>query len=318
MRKVLVGGLAAVALIVLAATFAAAVWAQAQPPRPPSAPDAPPAQAQPPRPPRAPDPPPAPRADVFTFRGAGSGIGASVRDLRSEEIASARLPQPGGVLVQEVREDSPASRAGLRSGDIVVDFDGERVRSARHFMRLVRETAPGRVVKSTVVRDGARRQVDITPEAGERFAMTLPDIGPAIERGLRRIPRDLEFDFDFDFPRDWDLPGPGARVFPRGRLGVTLSPLTDQLATFFGVEDGVLVSSVEADSPAGRAGIRAGDVITSVNGRRVRGASDVTRAVRDAGAGATIDVQLFRDKKETGVKVTLPERAQERPAVLPV
>jgi serine protease Do len=296
MRKAVVGGLAVAALIVVAGVYAGDVAAQAR------------SRAQ-----RVPAP------DMMMLEGPGSSIGASIRDLRDDEIAGAKLAQPGGVLIQDVRGESAAARAGLRSGDIVVEFDGERVRSARHFTRLVRETPPGRAVRSSVVRDGQRRDVTITPAAGDQFTMMLPDIGPALERGLRALPRDFNFDFQVPVPpAPPDAPLPRGGFVPRGRLGVTLAPLSDQLATYFGVKEGVLVSSVETDSPAGRAGLRAGDVITRINGRDVRGPGDVTRAVRDAQGGATLDVRLFRDRKDVDLKITLPERESVEPGVLPV
>jgi hypothetical protein len=110
--------------------------------------------------------------------------------------------------------------------------------------------------------------------------MAMRDIGPAIERGLRALPRDFAFDInprDFDF--DIDVPSPRRPGFGRGRLGVTLAPLTVQLAQYFGVKEGALVSTVETDSAAGRAGLRAGDVIIAVTGRGRRHA----RGARGAG-----------------------------------
>jgi serine protease Do len=290
MRKAAFGGLAAAALIVVVGLFAADVWAQA--------------------PTRA-----LPRTADLMMLGGGSQIGVSVRDLRDEEIASVKLEQPGGALIEDVREESPAARAGLGRGDIVVEFDGERVRSARHFGRLVRETPAGRGVRSSVLRDGARRSVDITPDAGDRLTMGIPDVGPAIERGMRALPRNFNFDFE---PPDFDLPAPGVRIFTRARLGITMAPLTDQLAAYFGGKEGVLVSAVESGSPAAAAGLTAGDVITTIGGSAVDSPGDVTRVVREAAPGAALDVRLIRDKKEMTVKVTLPERNEERRGGLPV
>ena len=98
----------------------------------------------------------------------------------------------------------------------------------------------------------------------------------------------------------------------RGRLGVSLTPLSDQLAVYFGVKQGALVSAVESGSPASRVGIRAGDVITAINGREVEDAGDAVAAVRDASPGSTIEVKLTREKKDVTVKATLPERGRDR------
>jgi S1-C subfamily serine protease len=87
----------------------------------------------------------------------------------------------------------------------------------------------------------------------------------------------------------------------------------DQLATYFGVKGGVLVTSVEMDSPAGRAGLKAGDVITSINSRTVNEPSDVLEEVRRADAGGPLAITVTRDHKELKLTATMPER--ERPVV---
>lgn len=248
---------------------------------------------------------------VLALDGRGSHIGVSVRDVDADDMAAAKLAQPAGVVVARVEEGSPAEKAGLRAGDVIVEFDGERVRSARHFARLVQETPDGRRVSATVVRDGARQTVNVTPETGGGLLggdvwVDLPEIERHVERGMRALPRNFAFDFN------WDDGHPNLMVWPRGRLGVSLSPLTDQLAEYFGAKEGVLVSSVEADSPAARAGLRAGDVITSVNGRAVDRPSDVTRELRDAEPGGEIEIDILRDRKPLSLKASIPER--ERPA----
>ena len=75
----------------------------------------------------------------LALEGPGSSIGVTVRDQTGDAP---------GVVIDSVREDTPATRAGLQKGDVVVEFDGERARSAQQFTRLVRETAPGRSVRS--------------------------------------------------------------------------------------------------------------------------------------------------------------------------
>jgi len=215
--------------------------------------------------------------------GLGSTIGVTVRDQTGDAA---------GVVVEDVRAGAPAAQAGVQKGDVIIDFDGERARSAQQFARLVRETPPGRTVKMTVTRNGSRQTLDVTPE--ERDSAWLPRL-PEMTRDLfRALPR------DFDFEGPWPL---GSR-----RIGISVVPLSDQLAAYFGVKDGVLVSQVESRSPAADAGIQAGDVITAVNGRSVYSTGDIVRELREAGPGATLDVQLTRDRKEMTVKVTLPDR----------
>jgi serine protease Do len=240
------------------------------------------------------------------LEGRGSAIGVSIRDLNADEAVKAKLQQAGGVVVQEVEEGSPAAKAGLKVDDVIVELDGERVRSARSFTRLVQETADGRTVKAIIVRSGARQTLDVTPEASARpFAadIVLPDIQREIERGMRAIPRNFSFDFDPDavFPR-----------FPQGRLGITAAPLTEQLAAYFKVKEGVLVSSVAPGSPAEKAGLRAGDVITSVNGRSVDSLRELNNELRDAKPGADVELGITHDGKATTLKATMPEIERRR------
>jgi serine protease Do len=195
-------------------------------------------------------------------------------------------------------------------GDIIVEFDGERVRSAGQFTRLVRETAPGREVNSSIVRQGARRNLAVAPQAGDPFTRGLPD-APQLDQRLRALPQ-LP-----DFPPDLD-PTPDLRVTPRGQIGVTLAPLSDQLAGYFGTKEGVLVSTVVNGSAAAQAGLKAGDVITAVNGRRVQSVADVTRPVREAKPGTALELRVLRDKKEMTFKVIIPELITEPQTVLPV
>jgi serine protease Do len=207
-------------------------------------------------------------------------------------------------MVEAVDASTPAGRAGFKPGDIVVEFDGERIRSARQFTRLVRETPPGRTVTAGVLRGGSRERVSVTPEARTASSLVPDDLGERIERSLRRLPRDFDFDFDFDL----DVQGNRAVITSRGRLGATLTTLNPQLAEYFGVKDGLLVASVEAESSASRAGLRAGDVITAAGGTAVQTPADVTRALRQAQPGSTIELRVVREKKELTVTVTIPER----------
>jgi S1-C subfamily serine protease len=94
----------------------------------------------------------------------------------------------------------------------------------------------------------------------------------------------------------------------RGRLGVTVQELTPELATYFGVKDGLLVSAVQGDTPAAKAGIKAGDVIATVNGKTVASSSELIKELADKDGEVTIG--LTRDKKPLSLKATLEARKQ--------
>ena len=106
---------------------------------------------------------PQPRVVVRSI-GSGASIGVSIRNVTSDDAAKAKMGQPGGVYVESVREGSPAAKAGIQSGDIVVEFDGERVRSASHFTRLVQESAPNRQMAAVVIRGTSRQTLNVVPE----------------------------------------------------------------------------------------------------------------------------------------------------------
>ena len=235
-----------------------------------------------------------------TLAGNESRIGVRVRDVESSDVTRQKLAAQTGAVIEQVDSQTPAARAGLKAGDVVVAFDGERVRSARQLDRLVGETPPGRSVKMSIVRDSAKLDVDVTPEASE-FAHAMPrlrdhaddsfsfkrdlDNGRMADDALEALRNkkfkrfavpSLEFDWDGgDFPMIWG----------GGRLGVNAEAVSGQLATYFGVESGVLVRDVEESSAAAKAGVKAGDIITAVNGKPIEDANDLRRQIADATDG---------------------------------
>jgi len=239
----------------------------------------------------------APRA-LEIFGGRGSQIGVTIRDVEESEAKTNKLSTSSGVVIEEVGEDSPAAKAGLKKGDVVVEFDGERVRSVRQFTRLVQETPGGRRTPAAVMRDGQRVSVTIEPRDGDGFAFSAGD-------------------FYFDVPRPMPPTPPATPkpavppAFPdfdtfvwrsNNRLGITAGDLSPQLAQYFGTKDGVLVTSVADDSAAFKAGIKAGDVITSFNGTEVTSPSDLRRRIERLTDGEEFTVAMMRDKKPVTLK----------------
>ena len=97
---------------------------------------------------------------AFELIGRGAQIGVQVRDVGSDD---SKAP-PSGVIVDEVQADSPAEKAGVKAGDTILEFDGERVRSAKQFSRLVQETPVGRKVQAVLSRNGQHVTVSDAPE----------------------------------------------------------------------------------------------------------------------------------------------------------
>ena len=252
--------------------------------------------------------------------GLASWIGVEARDVTSDDASKAKLAQPLGVFVESVREGSPAAKAGIQAGDIVLDFDGERVRSVRHFTRVVQESVPKRSVPVAVVRGTARQTLNVVPESSaEALSETFTR---QLERDLRQLPRQFDRQVPRNFNFNIDPDALGRRIDPDllrrlplgggATLGITVTPLTDQLAEYFGVKGGALVASVGTDTPAAAAGLKAGDVITGIGGGNVSSAADIADALRSAQPGEGVDIAVTRDKKSLLLKAT-PAGA-ERPA----
>jgi serine protease Do len=234
--------------------------------------------------------------------GDGEGqIGVSVRDVDETDLKGGKAAS--GVVIEDVQADSPAQKAGFRAGDVVVEFDGERVRSMRQFIRLVQESPSGRQIATVVMRDGQRVTLNVQPREGGAFGFkyfngldnfkvqTLPKL--AARPQLKMFPERFE----------------GLIGVP-GRLGITIDDLSSQLAEYFGTKDGVLVTSVNDNSNASKAGVKAGDVITSLNGETITSAGDLRTRSQRLDSGEEFTIGVIRDKRP----MTLKGKMEQPPA----
>jgi len=233
----------------------------------------------------------------------GSGrIGVTVRDIDSED-----KQVRDGVIVTDVDTGSPADKAGIKTGDVVMEFDGERVRSTRQFTRLVQETPEGRSVPATLSREGKKVTLTVIPEHSTfdgDFAMRLLEsprarLVPPPPPPAPRAPSELSPAIPYDFPM--------LRLSGR-RLGITIESLDSQLAEYFGVKDGLLVKSVADGSVAQKAGLKAGDVITSLNGTHLDETSDLNRVVDRIDDNGEFTLEVVRDRKTQTLKGKLEAR----------
>jgi len=251
-----------------------------------------------------PPPPPAPMPSgaVFYLQSGGTFLGVGVKEMNAERAKALKLKEEYGVEITMVEPGSPAEKAGLKQGDVVLEYNGQRVEGTQQFVRLVRETPPGRTVRLTVFRDGATQTVTATLEERKGRTFNVPAL-PKLDDDIRvRIEKEITGAMR-DVPRV-------TMSWRAGMLGIEGEALKgSQLAEFFGVKDGVLVRSVMKDTPAAKAGLKPGDVIVKVDGRQVEEPRDISAALRAAREASkkTIAVVVVREKKETTVQVTLDE-----------
>jgi serine protease Do len=241
-----------------------------------------------------------------------SMIGVRLSDVTAENMKTFKLSKAEGAVVESVNPNSPAATAGLREKDVIIQFDGERVRSASHLSRLVAETPAGREVMFSVMRDGKRTDLRITPAASEGWfdpryrGMIADEIREEVENATRDIGRSL--------PGVMDGVREGMSTSNRVRLGVNVQPVSGDLAGYFGVKSGVLVASVSPDSPAAKAGLKAGDVITAFNGKAIATPRELAGAMPAGDSSQEVTLTVVRDKKEMTVKATLTPTSVDRPA----
>lgn len=246
---------------------------------------------------------------VFSFRsGSGSYLGVYIREVDEDDVKRLDLSEERGALIADLPEDGPAAKAGLRSDDVIVSWNGSRIESAAQLTRVVGETPAGRSVEVGYVRDGRQRTADVElTDRSPVVARVFPG-GGMDEDDRARLEESLE-GLRSRMPALGGDDGVMSHLFIRGgRLGVGVQSLGDQLADYFGAPDGgALVTSVREDSPAEKAGLKAGDVILRVGDERIEDPGDLMREIGRADAGE-VELRILRDKKERTVKATLPER----------
>jgi len=190
-------------------------------------------------------------------------LGVSIQPVTADLAKGFGLTGAEGALVSSVVDGSPAMKAGLRSGDVIVEYEGRKVASADELPRAVAGTVVGRPVSLTVVRDGKRVTLGAT-------------VGQLAEKAE----------------------GAGTPESPASsQLGLTLQPLTPELASQLGLEDtrGVLVREVEDDGPAATAGLRAGDVIVEVDRKPVKTVAEVRTAMSRHSTNAPLIFLVHRE-----------------------
>jgi serine protease Do len=275
------------------------VWAQQGAPEPP-----------PPGEPGAPPAPAPPTAFSFFIEG-GSFLGVYAEDVSKENMARYGLRDVRGVGITQVVKDSPADKAGLRKDDVILRFEGDSVTSVRKLNRLVSEVAPDQTVRLAISRGGAEQEVSVTIGKRNASANALERL-PGLQglEGLQALRGLMTPEAPGANVWKWEGPGggPDGIVFAFGnnrRIGVSTMQLTKQLAEYFGVAEGqgVLVTSVAEDSPAAKAGIKAGDVITAIDGEKVEGAGDVARGINKKKDG-DVTLTVIRKGNQRTITVT--------------
>ncbi|MCC6793650.1 MAG: DegQ family serine endoprotease [Candidatus Hydrogenedentes bacterium] len=199
-------------------------------------------------------------------------LGVGIQPLTPELAKYFDMKESTGILVSEVQPGSPADKAGLRRDDLILELNGQRVGDAGAFRSQIAMTPKGKDIELTI--DRAGEQIKKSVSVGEKTSEEL----------------------------EQDSPRNAAKQESQGKLGIGIQPLTSDLAKQFGYEGttGVLVTQVAPGSPAMRAGIGEGDLITEVNREPVSNLSEFQKAMK-SGKNGTV---LLRVQNEQGSRYT--------------
>jgi serine protease Do len=189
-------------------------------------------------------------------------LGVSIQPLTPELAKSFGAKNDKGVLIADVVPDSPAARAGLRSGDIVMEFEGKKMEAPGDLQRAVGLTEPGAAAKVKVWREQSERSVEIK-------------VGEA--------------------PEEREVRAGGSRP-TQSVLGIEVRPVTPELARQLNLKtsEGVVVVRTEDGGPAAEAGIQRGDVIREINRKPVQSMADFERLTKDVKEGDRLTLRLQR------------------------
>jgi serine protease Do len=199
-------------------------------------------------------------------------LGVSIQPLTPELAKSFGLKEPKGILIADVVKDSPADKAGLVSGDVLMEFDGKKVDAPQDLQKVVAVTAPGKGVPIKVWREKGEKTLEI--KVGE-----TPDDTAQLE--------------------------PSAKS--KSLLGLETRAITPEIARQLNLRttEGVVVARVEEEGPAAEAGLQRGDVIREINRQRIRSAQDYERATQGLKPGDRVTVLLQRGQQSLYVAFTV-------------
>ena len=272
--------------------------------------------------------PPSQRVREFNFSFDGEGaswLGVETQDVSADKAKEFKLPAERGALLAGIVPASPAAKSGLKENDVVLEINGQHVESAMQFRRMVREIPAGRSVQLTVWRNGRTETVNATLGKFEESHHRMTRLSPGTPGTFAfRMPEMPEVGEIPELPEIPEIPEMGGNVmyFGQPRLGIDAEDLNGQLGKFFGAPEGegILVRSVNSGSPAEKAGLKAGDVITSVNGNRIRSVGDLRQKISSrheekeknekgvtAEKGTTAKLGVLRNKTEMSLSVEIPE-----------
>jgi membrane-associated protease RseP (regulator of RpoE activity) len=216
-------------------------------------------------------------------------IGVMIQNVDKKIEKKEKLDSDEGAYVKEVIDDSPADSAGLKEGDVIVEFGGKKIFDSDDLSKAVRKTQPGVKVSVVIVRDGEKKNILLTVGKNKEVKHQRMSVIPNV---------------------------PNVRVFVgNDLLGLKLLTLNEQLGEYFGApnSEGVLVEEVEKESIGEKAGFKAGDVIVRVGKKAVREAEKIKRELQKYDEGDKVEFELLRKGTKKVLNVEVEEEEESFP-----
>jgi serine protease Do len=201
-------------------------------------------------------------------------LGLMIQDLTPELAKSFNIKETKGVLVSNVMPDSPAAKAGLEQGDVVVRFNGKAVENSRELSQMAAATTPNTPVKIDIIRNGTPKTIEVS-------------VGTMPEEGQAAVPQ-----------------------AEKNKWGMTVQQLTPELAQHLGFDSsakGVVISAVDPGSSADNGGLRPGDLIVEANRHKVEDIQDYQKAIKGVKPGENLLLLVQRDSGTFFVVLQSPQ-----------
>jgi len=243
-------------------------------------------------------------------------VGMGFRDITEDQLGVLKIKEAKGVEVINLDHDGPACQAGILMHDVLLQMNGQAISDSAHLRIMLRETPAGRSVSLLISRDGQNQTLTVQVADrravglrawGEHYVVPEPTPGPTTD-----VPRGNGFMAAGGSPSAVTQMPKGHRdllgvnvILSASFTGAKLEVMGPQLAQYFGSEDGdgLLVRSVDGNSPAEAAGLRAGDVVVRINSLPVTSGTEWTKTVHEY-KGRPVPVVVLRDKHEQTLTLT--------------
>ena len=229
------------------------------------------------------------RAFAFSDGKKAGWLGVSIQDITPKLQKKKELKSDEGAYVNDVIDDGPADSAGVKEGDVIVEFNSKKIDDADDLMRAVQKAKPGTKTTVIVLRNNEKKSLPIA--VGKMKRMRTPRAFSVAPQAMKHI-----------------------QIFAgSGRWGLRISELNPQLGEYFGAPNGkgLLVEEVQKKSSGEKAGFKAGDVITKVNKNAVEEMGDIGDAIEDVEEGEKVDVEVLRKGTTKSLSVEVGDKDDE-------